>query len=147
VSNSEWLDRFETALRFHADAPDKDDDRTRTDAQIALAHVAGEEVSVPEGELRGAVRRALLLLAVGGDPSRGLDMHGRAVEAIADELDSPFRREILSDGLEGLRIEAAERSALVEVVEMLQRDGELAWRAFSAGRLVNALEQDELADG
>jgi hypothetical protein len=40
-------------------------------------------------ELRAALRRALLLLAAGGDPHRRLDPDGRAVRALADDLVHP----------------------------------------------------------
>ena len=42
-------------------------------AVVALAYAAGERISIPDAERRGAARRALLLLAAGGDPGRGLD--------------------------------------------------------------------------
>ena len=144
MSSSEWLDRFEVALSARAGA--SSEDAVETEAQVALAHVAGQDVPVPEDELKGAVRRALLVLASGGDPSRSLDLGGPAVDNLADELDSPFRRKILADGLEALRVEAGERAAVVGVVESLQGDQNLAWRAFSVGRLIDALERDELAD-
>ena len=123
------------------------DDVDLTDAQIALALLAGEEISVPDDELKGAVRRALLVLAAGGNPGRGLDLGGRAAETVADDLDSPFRRAILTAGLEALRAEAVGFSTVAEVIESLRLDDDLAWRAFSAARLVEALERDELADG
>jgi len=60
-------------------------------AVVVLASVAGAEVPLDGKERAGAVRRALLLLAAGGDPSRGLDLGGRAVRALATDLDEPER--------------------------------------------------------
>ena len=43
---------------------------------VVLAAVAGADVALDEDERRGAARRALLRLAAGGDPARGLDLNG-----------------------------------------------------------------------
>ena len=72
-----------------------------------LCFFAGREVSLDEGELNAAVRRAELLLAAGGDPHRALDPFGRAATALADDLDTPERRDALRRGLAGLREEVA----------------------------------------
>lgn len=55
-------------------------------ALVVLASVAGARVPIGEDEVRAAARRALLLLAAGGDPERGLDLDGRPVSALADDL-------------------------------------------------------------
>ncbi|HKP18199.1 MAG TPA: hypothetical protein VJT84_06950, partial [Gaiellaceae bacterium] len=70
------------------------------DALAVLAWLAGSRIPLDEDELRGAVRRAVLLLAAGGDPHRGLDLDGRAVTALAAELDRPERRAALVRGVE-----------------------------------------------
>ena len=41
-----------------------------------------------EAALAGPLRRALLLLAAGGDPHRTLDVDGRAVRALAGDLEA-----------------------------------------------------------
>ncbi len=66
-----------------------------------LASVAGREIAVAEAERRGATRRATLLLSAGGDPSRGLDLNGRAVEAMAEDLRDVDRQLALEAGLQG----------------------------------------------
>lgn len=99
---------------------------------VTLAWRAGREVRLDEDELRGALRRSMLLLASGGDPNRGLDLDGRAVTALADELDTPERRETL---LAGLRSLAAETPR----AETLLADPELAWQAFACGLLAAEL--------
>src|SRR5580765_478021 len=51
-----------------------------------LAYVAGVSVEIDASELNGARRRALLLVAAGGDPHRELDVDDRSVKAIAADL-------------------------------------------------------------
>ena len=53
---------------------------------VGLAWLAGREIEHDEDELRGAIRRAELLLAAGGDPRRELELDGRAVETVAGDL-------------------------------------------------------------
>src|SRR5437899_1694408 len=60
--------------------------------EVPLSLLAGREVTLEKGDLRGARRRAVQLLATGGDPRRELDPDGRAVSALAADLDSPKRR-------------------------------------------------------
>ena len=106
-----------------------------------LAWIAGAELPIGEDELRGAVRRAMLLLAAGGDPHRGLELDGRAVTALAAELDRPERREALARSLEALRVEAAGLLVSEAALDALLGDPDLAWRAYAAGLL-----GEELAD-
>ena len=72
-----------------------------------LCWLAGREIAIDEDELNGAVRRAELLLAAGGDPHRPLDPFGRAATALADDLDTPERRATLMAGLAALRDDVA----------------------------------------
>ena len=67
-----WLDQLE-ALLVEAD---------EATAVVTVASVAGRELELDPEEVRGAGRRALLVLAAGGDPSRGLDLDGPAVLAV-----------------------------------------------------------------
>ena len=106
-----------------------------------LAWIAGAELPVGEDELRGAVRRTMLLLAAGGDPNRGLELDGRAVTALAAELDRPERREALARSLEVLRAEATGLPGVEAALDALLEDPHLAWRAYAAGLL-----GEELAD-
>ena len=95
---------------------------------VTLAWLVRRSVPIDEEELRGAVRRAMLLLAAGGDPQRSLDLDGRAVTALADELDSHERRGALLDAVHGLGAEA---------------EPELAWRAFACSLLADELAGEE----
>ena len=100
------------------------------DAALAsVAWIAGRSVQLDEDDVRAAVRRALLLLAAGGDPSRELTLDSRAVTALADELDRAERRAELTAALEGLRSGA----------EALLADPGLAWRAFACSVLAAEL--------
>jgi len=136
MSDDTWLDQFDTALREH------EGEEHPSDAFIALALIAGQAIEIDEDELQGAVKRSLLVLAAGGDPTRGIDLGGRAVESLAEDLDSPFRRKMLMEGLEGIRKRAAHRDALREALVALEADPEIAWRAFSAARMVELLAHD-----
>ena len=106
-----------------------------------LAMVARERVSLPEEELHSALRRALLVLAAGGDPHRELELDGPAVTRFADELDSPERRRELDASLRALSDEAKGLPRASFLLEALIEDPELAWRSLAV-----ALLADELAD-
>ena len=70
---------------------------------VSLALVAGSSIELPEEELNGAIRRAMLLLAASGDPTRELELDGRAVTALAADLDTAARRDELAERLAALR--------------------------------------------
>jgi hypothetical protein len=106
-----------------------------------LAWLAGTDVQMADGEARAAVRRAMLLLAAGGDPHRALALDGRAVTALAADLDGPERRAALTRGLEALRPEAAGLGTVATALERLVEDDGLAWRAYAAGLLGEELAE------
>jgi hypothetical protein len=105
-----------------------------------LAFVAGQSVEVPDAELNEARRRALLLLAAGGDPSRELDVDDRAVKALAADLLTDERRAALARGLDVLALRVRELPRVREATLFLAGDVDLAWRLFAL-----ALLADELA--
>lgn len=109
---------------------------------VVLAAVAGAEIELDDDELHGATRRALLLLASGGDPSRGLDLNGRAVGALADDLDDPARRAALEDGLETLRRRAVGLRHLSEALHELLAAPDIAWHAFACSLLADELGEE-----
>jgi len=106
---------------------------------VSVAWLAGSRVAVGEDELRGSLRRAVLLLATGGDPLRDLDLDGRAVTALAGELDRRRRREELHEGLTRLDRKAAGLPRVEQAIGLLLREPELAWRAYAAGLLAEEL--------
>jgi hypothetical protein len=112
------------------------------DVRPALALLAGRDLAIEEAELNGARRRALLLLAAGGDPLRALDLDGRAVTALALELDAPARRRELQRSLLALEPAAGMLDHVGTALSELLADDGLAWRAYAT-----ALLAEELDDG
>jgi hypothetical protein len=117
-------------------------ERSDVDLRPPLALLAGEAVELDADELHGARRRALLLLAAGGDPERGLVLDGRAVTALAEELDAPARRAALADGLRALRDAGRGLDRGERELDGLVADEELAWRAFACALLAEALADE-----
>ena len=111
-------------------------------AVVVLASVAGANVRLDGEERDGAVRRALLLLAAGGDPNRGLDLGGPAVCALATDLDDPGRREILASELAGLASEAQGLPHVGEALHGLLDAPDVAWRAYACSLLAAELGAD-----
>ena len=112
-------------------------------AVVVLASVAGAEIVLDGEEREGAVRRALLLLAAGGDPNRGLDLGGRAVGALASDLDDPERRELLASALAELASEAQGLPHVSEALRGLLDAPDVAWRAYACSLLAAALGADD----
>jgi hypothetical protein len=110
-----------------------------TDVRPALALLAARELAIEPGELSPALRRTMLLLAAGGDPHRELELDGRAVHALATELDRPERREIVERGLDGLRPEATDLPRVAHALNELSANQDLAWRAYACALLADEL--------
>lgn len=109
-----------------------------------LARVAAEQVTLPEEELRSALRRALLVLASGGDPHRELELDGPAVTRFAEELDSPERRTRLEASLRELSRQATGLPRASFLLDALLADADLAWRSLAVALLADELgEQDD----
>jgi hypothetical protein len=104
-----------------------------------LVFIAGREVELPELELNEARRRALLLLAAGGDPSRELHVDDRAVKALAVELFSDERRQALGRGIDELVLRARELPRVREASLFLAGDVDFAWRLFALTLLADEL--------
>jgi hypothetical protein len=110
------------------------------DLPVVLTWLASGEVPIPEAELKAAVRRAMLVLASGGDPSREIDLDSVAAERLAAELDSPERRAALATALAGLAKDVEGLPAVEVALHLLGSDADLAWRSLAL-----ALLADELA--
>jgi hypothetical protein len=106
---------------------------------VALVWLVLDELAIDEEELKAARRRAMFVLAAGGDPHRELDLNVVAAERLADELDTPARRERLQAALSALESDRLPR--VEETLGTLCADRELAWRTVGL-----ALLADELAD-
>jgi hypothetical protein len=135
VSPAPWLVNLERSLA------EGEGTEALATGVVVLATVAGRDVHVEEDEARGAARRALLLLSTGGDPDRGLDLHGRAVTAMADDLRTVDRQITLEDGLRQLRVQAEGLPHVSEALHGLTEAPDVAWRAYAAGVLAQALEE------
>ena len=123
-----------------ADAPDAlrtwlEEAETAPDTVPAVAFLATPRVGVAEAELRAALRRALLVLASGGDPHRELDPEGPAVRVLAAELDRPHRREELAAALAQLHGWAEGLPRVTGALDLLLGEPELAWGWYATALL------------
>jgi hypothetical protein len=107
---------------------------------VSVVWVALEDVPIDEGELRAARRRAMLVLAAGGDPHRDVGTATPAVERLADELDAPERRASLHDALAGAI--TAGLPTVQKALQSLLDDPELAWRLFALAHVADELSED-----
>ena len=114
----------------------------QVEVEVSLVLLAGRSVDVDETELKGARRRAVELLAAGGDPRRDLDPDGRAVTALAGDLDTPARRAALESGLESLRTTVDGLTNVSARLDRLTEDDALAWRWFACTLLGEVLVED-----
>jgi hypothetical protein len=106
-----------------------------------IAYLAGQAVELDEEELNGARRRALLLVAAGGDPRRELGVDDRAVKALAADLYSEERREQLARAVDALVLRVRELPVAREAAIFLAGDVDLAWRMFSLALLAEELAE------
>jgi hypothetical protein len=104
-----------------------------------LAYVAGQSVPIDEEELNGARRRALLLVAAGGDPHRELEIDDRAVKALAADLYTDELRAALARSIDTLVLRVRDLSVAREAALFLAGDVDLAWRLFALGLLAEEL--------
>ena len=106
---------------------------------VVLCWLVRDHVAIDEAELNAARRRAMFVLAAGGDPHRELGLNSVAAERLAEELDAPERRQALVQALAGL--ETTGLPNMSAGVSALLAEPDLAWRSFGL-----ALLADELAD-
>jgi hypothetical protein len=106
-----------------------------------LAYLAGQAVELDEAELNGARRRALLLVAAGGDPRRELGVDDRAVKALAADLYTEERREQLARAVDAIVLRVRELPAAREGALFLAGDVDLAWRLFALALLAEDLAE------
>jgi len=109
------------------------------DLAVTLAWLVRDEVGIEEAERNAATRRAMLVLAAGGDPHRDLEPGDVAAGRLAAELDAPARRTALAAALAALDTSGLPR--VTAAVERLRADPDAAWLALAL-----ALLADELAD-
>jgi hypothetical protein len=110
-----------------------------SELQVVLCWLVQDDVPIDDGELKAARRRAMFVLAAGGDPHREVDLDSVAAERLADELDTPERRARLAAALDELPADGL--PAVTAAVDSLRADLALAWRSFALSLLA-----DEIAD-
>jgi hypothetical protein len=106
-----------------------------------LAYLAGQAVHFDEAELNGARRRALLLVAAGGDPHRELGVDDRAVKALAADIYSEERREQLARAVDAIVLRVRDLPVAREAAIFLAGDVDLAWRMLSLALLAEELAE------
>ena len=111
----------------------------RSSLLLGLAWLAGREVELDPDEVKAATRRAELLLAAGGDPRRELDLDGRAVGAVAADLDDPAARDTLEDALARLTADSEGLAAVSDGLARLRAQPDLAWRCYAGALLAEAI--------
>jgi hypothetical protein len=114
-------------------------DSRSTEHLVVLCWLVKDDIPIDADELHAARRRAMFVLAAGGDPHRDLGLESVAAERLADELDSGERRRALAEALEALDTSGLPRVA--ETVRALQEDPGAAWRTLAL-----ALLADEIAE-
>jgi hypothetical protein len=107
---------------------------------VALIWLCLPELPIPADELNGARRRAMFVLAAGGDPHRDLDLDSVAAERLAGELDTPERRKALHSALSALPVEGL--AAVSEGVSGLLSEPEAAWRCLGLALLADELTEE-----
>jgi hypothetical protein len=104
-----------------------------------LAYLAGRAVAFDESELNGARRRAVLLVAAGGDLQRGLEVDDRAVKALGADLYDADRRAQLTASLDALVLRVRDLPVAREAALFLAADVDLAWRLLALALLAEEL--------
>ncbi|MFZ0342474.1 MAG: hypothetical protein WAL31_09090 [Gaiellaceae bacterium] len=110
-----------------------------SELQVILCWLVQDRVTLDEDTLNAARRRAMFVLAAGGDPHRDVGVESIAAERLADELDTPQRQAQLAAALDELPTE--DLPGVTAAVQSLRADPGLAWRSFALSLLA-----DELAD-
>jgi hypothetical protein len=108
---------------------------------VVLVWLVAGDVGIDETELKAGLRRAMLVLAAGGDPHRELDFDSVAATRLAAELDTEERRAALVRALGALARDAEGLATVSAALAALLEERDLAWRSFAL-----ALLADELAD-
>jgi hypothetical protein len=107
---------------------------------VVLCWLVRDHVTIEEAELNAARRRAMFVLAAGGDPHREVGLDSVAAERLAGELDTPERRAKLVVALGELPTH--DLPAVSAAVESLHADPELAWRSFALSLLADELAEE-----
>jgi hypothetical protein len=110
---------------------------------VILCWLVREDVDLDEADLNAARRRAMFVLAAGGDPHRELELDSVAAERLAAELDTPERRRALAAALDALP--ADDLPAVIAALEALRGEPDLAWRSFALALLADEIAGESTA--
>jgi len=111
------------------------------DPLAVLAYVAGQRVEIDPAELNAAKRRAITVIAAGGDVHRELTIDDVAVKRLAVELFTDERRAQLGAGVDDLALRARTLPQVREAVLFLAGETELAWRLFALALVAEELDE------
>ena len=113
------------------------------DPSAALAFIAAQDLSLDKAELNAARRRALFVLAAGGDPHRQLEPGNRAIATLAADIDRPALRARLASALDALSTSAHGLPSVEQALAGLRGDAELALRWLALALLAEELAEEE----
>jgi hypothetical protein len=105
------------------------------DAAAAVAFAASISLGVEADVVAGPIRRALLLLAAGGDPHRALDADGRAVRSLADELEGLVSDDEVAAAFDAVRTRAHGLPTIEATAAALAADPAAGRRALALALL------------
>lgn len=126
-----WLESLEPSVAEDPEA-----------ASVALAYVAGQRIEWDEANVSAALRRAVFVLAAGGDPHRELHVGDKAVSCLAAELATEAPAGALGRVLSELHEEAADLPQASDLIDRLTADAQVAWACVACGLLA-----DEVSEG
>jgi hypothetical protein len=112
------------------------------DLRPALALLAARDVELEPALLNASRRRAMLLFAARGGPHHELELDGRAVTALAADVDGAGLRVALAEGLDALAPDAASYPQIAAAIDELRADADLALRAWACAVLAEELAED-----
>ena len=109
---------------------------------FSVAWLAGRELEHDPEELKATLRRAVLLLATGGDPRREPSLDDRAVTSVAADLDGEAVRARFEDALSALATEAEGMASVASALARLRAQPDLAWQCYACALLAEAIGAD-----
>jgi hypothetical protein len=132
--------RVTAGIRARLEELERSELESSSELQVVLCWLVQDDIPIDAGELNASRRRAMFVLAAGGDPHRDVDLDSIAAERLADELDTPTRRVQLAGALDELP--ADDLPAVTAAVRSLRADPELAWRSFALSLLADELAEE-----